>query len=99
MGRAYLSSRAALLVLRTDKLAPSFLPLRVKSHLVAELTTFYNDLELDEVRVRRPSKFLFLCGGYISADASARAQNLRDYLYRVRGLSGRLNIVLAERAT
>lgn len=67
--------------------------------MVAELTTFYNDLELDEVRVRRPSKFLFLCGGYISADADARAQNLRDYLYRVRGLSGRLNIVLAERAT
>jgi hypothetical protein len=66
--------------------------------LVAELIRFYNDLELDEVRVRRPSKFLFLCGGYIATDANARAQNLRDYLYRVRRLSSRFNIVLAERA-
>jgi hypothetical protein len=67
--------------------------------LVAELTTFYNDLELNEVRVRRPSKFLFLCGGNISPNEDARAQNLRDYLYRVRRLSRRFNIVLAERAT
>jgi hypothetical protein len=96
--RAYLSS-LALLVLRTDKLAASFLPSKVKSQLVAELSKFYNDLELGEVRVRRPSKFLFLCGGYISPDANARAQNLRDYLYRVRRLPGRFNIVLAERAT
>lgn len=97
-GRAYLSS-PSLLVLRTDKLALSFLPSRVKSHLVAELTSFYGDLELSQLRVYRPSKFVFLCGGFISLDSRARAQNLRDYLYRVRGLSPRYNIVLAEIAT
>lgn len=67
--------------------------------MVAELTSFYNDLELSEVRVHRPSKFVFLCGGFISQDNRARAQNLRDYLYRVRGLSARYNVVLAELAT
>jgi hypothetical protein len=92
-----LSLVAPLLVLRTDKLVPRFLPSRVKSNLVTELTSFFNDFELKDLRVRKPSKFMFLCGGYISRDG--RAQNLRDYLYRVRRLSNRFNIVLAERAT
>ncbi len=97
-GRAYLSS-LALLVLKTDNLSLSFLPLRVKSPLVAELTQLFNDLELSEVRVHRPSKFVFLCGGLIPPNNQGRAQNLRDYLYRIRGLSRRYNIVLAEIAT
>ena len=66
--------------------------------MVAELTSFFNDLELSELRVRRPSKFLFLCGGFIAPDGNTKAQNLRDYLYRVRRISRRFNIVLAERA-
>jgi hypothetical protein len=76
-----------------------FLPLRVKRSLVAELRVLYDDLNLDGVRVFRPSKFMFLCGGYISKDEDAKPINLRDYLFRVRQISNRYNVVLAEKAT
>jgi hypothetical protein len=77
----------------------SFLPSRVKRPLVAELRVLYDDLKLDGVRVFRPSKFMFLCGGYIASDENAKAKNLRDYLFRVRQIANRYNIVLAEKAT
>lgn len=77
----------------------SFLPSKVKSPLVAELRTLYHDLNLEGVRVSRPSRFMFLCGGYISKEADARPANLRDYLCRVRSISNRFDIVLAEKAT
>jgi hypothetical protein len=67
--------------------------------LVAELRALYDDLKLDGVRVFRPSKFMFLCGGYISNDKEAKAKNLRDYLFRVRQIADKYNIVLAEKAT
>jgi hypothetical protein len=67
--------------------------------LVAELRVLYDDLNLDGVRVFRPSKFMFLCGGYISKDEDAKPINLRDYLFRVRQIANRYNIVLAEKAT
>ena len=77
----------------------TFLPLKVKRSLVAELRVLYDDLNFDGVRVFRPSKFMFLCGGYISKDEDAKPINLRDYLFRVRQISNRYNIVLAEKAT
>ncbi|WP_271596187.1 retron St85 family effector protein [Bradyrhizobium sp. CCBAU 25360] len=67
--------------------------------MVAELRVLYDDLRLDGVRVSRPSKFMFLCGGYISKDQNAKPVNLRDYLFRVRQIANRYNIVLAEKAT
>jgi len=42
---------------------------------------------------------MFLCGGYIANDENAKAKNLRDYLFRVRQIANRYNIVLAEKAT
>lgn len=41
---------------------------------------------------------MFLCGGFIAKENSARAANLRDYLFRVRGIGSRFEIVLAEAA-
>ena len=67
--------------------------------MVAELRGLYDDLNLDGVRVSRPSKFMFLCGGYIEKDQNARPVNLRDYLFRVRQIANRYDIVLAEKAT
>ena len=60
----------------------------------------YNDLDLDRLRVIRPSKFLFLCGGGVS-NPNYKASSLRDYLYRVRPTQARLRteLVLAEKAT
>jgi hypothetical protein len=67
--------------------------------LVLELKTLYNDLHLEDVRVFRPSKFLFFCGGYIAPVGAERPANLRDYLFRVRRINRRYNIILAEEAT
>ncbi|NEU96474.1 retron St85 family effector protein [Bradyrhizobium uaiense] len=67
--------------------------------MVAELRVLYDDLRLDGVRVLRPSKFMFLCGGYIAREENAKPVNLRDYLFRVRQIANRYNIVLAEKAT
>ncbi|WP_315716472.1 MULTISPECIES: retron St85 family effector protein [unclassified Bradyrhizobium] len=67
--------------------------------MVPELRTLFDDLNLDGVRVFRPSKFMFLCGGYIAKEHDARPVNLRDYLFRVKRISNRYDIVLAEKAT
>jgi len=51
------------------------------------------------VRVKRPSKFLFFCGGAQEIHNNAKAANLRDYLLRVRPIKTKYPIVLAEKAT
>ncbi|WP_147292549.1 retron St85 family effector protein [Undibacter mobilis] len=66
--------------------------------MVAELQKLYRDLNLDKLRVARPSKFIFLCGGVVIRQGGSRAENLRDYLCRVRPLRLRHEIVLAEKA-
>jgi hypothetical protein len=67
--------------------------------LVDEIQSFFSDLLLEKVRVVRPSKFIFLCGGTIAEPSDdARAANLRDYLCRVRPLRLANPIVLAEEA-
>lgn len=67
--------------------------------MIPEIATWYNDLDLERLRVKRPSKFLFLCGGARETRAEARAANLRDYLLRVRPIRTKYDIVLAEEAT
>lgn len=66
--------------------------------LTAELTQLFGDLDKSKLRVSRPRKFIFLCGGAIPDSARARPQNLRDYLCRIRPLDRFFNIVLAEQA-
>ncbi|MFO1048388.1 MAG: retron St85 family effector protein [Geminicoccaceae bacterium] len=68
--------------------------------MVAELIALYNDIDTAKLRIARPSKFVFLCGGTIKKDNGKGADSLRDYLYRVRSLRRRLQgeIVLAETA-
>ncbi|WP_395711735.1 retron St85 family effector protein [Reyranella sp.] len=68
--------------------------------MVAELESFFGDLDLSKLRVEKPSRFVFLCGGTIRADDSTTVDSLRDYLYRIRPLSKYLqgSIVRAEAA-
>ncbi|WP_163110914.1 hypothetical protein, partial [Acinetobacter baumannii] len=66
--------------------------------MVAEIAAWFNDLNLERVRVARPSKFLFLCGGARELSKNAKAANLRDYLLRVRPMKTKYSIVLAEDA-
>jgi hypothetical protein len=66
--------------------------------LAAELVELYNDLDPERLRITRPSKFLFLCGGAVAHDGNPKPQNLRDYIYRVRRLRSSYEIVLAEKA-
>jgi len=56
-------------------------------------------LDLDKLRINRPSKFVFLCGGR-TIDSARLPVSLRDYIYRIRPLQKRVNanIVLAEKA-
>lgn len=63
------------------------------------LDDLIEDLDLAQVRIRRPNRFTFLCGGRIEA-AGAPVGGLRDYLIRVRPMMRRLGhpIVLAESA-
>lgn len=69
--------------------------------MVDELKALFDDLDLEQLRVKRPSKFLFLCGGAIPVDpqSKTRPENLRDYICRVRPLKWNHEIVLAESAT
>lgn len=67
--------------------------------MVAEIASFFSDLNEDELRIYRPSRFLFLCGGAIEQTPAAKAANLRDYIYRVRPLRAPYPIILAEAAT
>ena len=57
-------------------------------------------MNLAKLRIERPTKFIFFCGGTIRSGNSNGANSLRDYLYRVRSCSKRLHgeIVLAEAA-
>jgi hypothetical protein len=67
--------------------------------LPGELHALFSDLDLDKLRVNRPSKFVFLCGGR-TIDSARPPTSLRDYIYRTRQLQKRFkaNIVLAEKA-
>lgn len=67
--------------------------------MAAELVELYADLDLGRLRVSRPSKFLFLCGGIVPNGVNAKPGNLRDYIYRVRRMRTRYEVVLAEKAT
>jgi hypothetical protein len=69
-----------------------------KESLVAEIAAWFNDLNLERIRVSRPSKFLFLCGGARELNEKAKAANLRDYLLRVRPMNTKYGTVLAEEA-
>lgn len=64
------------------------------------LADFYEDLDAGKLRIRPPSKFLFLCGGTIGANGTADAESLRDYLFRLRSCSSELKaeVVRAETA-
>lgn len=62
-----------------------------------ELSRLFFDLDLEKLRINRPSKFIFLCGGKSS---TTFPESLRDYLYRVRAFHRQIDaeIVLAEKA-
>lgn len=67
--------------------------------MLPELQNFFDDLDLARLRVVRPSKFVFLCGGQTD-NQSAHPLSLRDYIYRTKPIQNRLkaDVVLAERA-
>lgn len=77
----------------------TFMPFKGKENLPDAFDDLISDLDLDQVRIRRPSRFTFLCGGKIGADKDPPG-GLRDYLVRVRPIERRLGhpIVLAESA-
>ena len=62
------------------------------------IKSLFDDLNLEKLRINRPSKFVFLCGGVISKSPGAKPGNLRDYLCRVRPLKLSHPIILAEGA-
>lgn len=96
--RACLSSAFASSPTARQPLRPSACRLQVKSKLPDALDRFLSEINRSKLRVRRPSKFVFLCGGEIK-DGTAPAQNLRDYLWRIRGIGSKsIAIVLAESA-
>jgi hypothetical protein len=74
--------------------------LKVKSNLSGLVADLFNDQNLEKLRIARPSKELFLCGGPISADSKSRPQSVRDYIYRLTQRRNPLNakIILAEAA-
>lgn len=64
-----------------------------------QLDKFLGDIDRSKLRVKRPSKFVFLCGGVILPDGSGPAVNLRDFLWRVKEIgNGPIAYVLAESA-
>lgn len=63
------------------------------------LDRFLAEINRTKLRVSRPSKFVFLCGGEILKDSAAHAANLRDYLWRIKGIGCKSTAyVLAESA-
>lgn len=63
------------------------------------LTKFLREINRGKLRVERPSKFVFLCGGLIHTDELLPPENLRDYLWRIRQIrDGKTTYVLAESA-
>ena len=63
------------------------------------LDKFLGEINRDKLRVKRPSKFVFLCGGLIHPDKTAIAVNLRDFIWRRKSIGQRgTAYVLAESA-
>lgn len=64
------------------------------------LDSFLADLDRSKLRISRPSKVIFLCGGAKSNDLALPPQNLRDYLLRFRSIESKVaaDFVLAESA-
>ncbi|MGD9657422.1 MAG: retron St85 family effector protein [Methylocystis sp.] len=77
-----------------------FLPSKGKEQLIDEIVSFYSDLNQDKLRVARPTKVVFFCGGVISRERSDPYKSLRDYLYRSFQVRSPLkgHVVLAEEA-
>jgi len=70
--------------------------------LISALSALYEDQNLETLRFTYPSKFVFLCGGASPLNPTTnKANNFRDYIYRVKKLQNRLkaDVVLAETAT
>lgn len=67
--------------------------------MVSELNYLYRDLDLGRLRVQRPSKFIFFCGGRLSS-ADKDACSMRHYLLNQRKIGKRLlaDVLLAEKA-
>lgn len=64
-----------------------------------ELAQLYQDLDAERLRVSKPSRFIFLCGGPVVEEQSVPTSPcMRDYLYRKKRLGKFAQIVLAERA-
>ncbi|MFS8147961.1 retron St85 family effector protein [Rhizobium sp. BR 249] len=63
------------------------------------LLKFHTDLDFQHIRVKRPRKFVFFCGGVIGNDDN-KPKSLRQYLLRTRNIAPRIkaDIVLAETA-
>lgn len=63
------------------------------------LDRFLGEIDRSKLRIKRPTKFVFLCGGAILKDVEPPAINLRDFLWRKCGLeSTSFSYVLAESA-
>lgn len=64
-----------------------------------QLDKFLAEIDRSKLRVRRPSKFVFLCGGVILPDGAGPSVNLRDFLWRKMSVgSAGTAYVLAESA-
>lgn len=62
------------------------------------LDKFLGEIDRAKLRVKRPSKFVFLCGGVILQGDAAPA-NLRDFIWRTKGIGTKgTSYVLAESA-
>ncbi|MEI2733441.1 MAG: retron St85 family effector protein [Rhodoblastus sp.] len=57
-----------------------FLPFKGKEQLTDEILGLFSDLNKDKLRISRPSKPIFLCGGLIKAPNPP--PSLRDYILR-----------------
>ena len=68
--------------------------------MIKEISSFYNDIHIEKLRVSRPSKVVFLCGGVISTAKPSHFLSLRDYVHW--SLEGRGlihgSVILAEKA-
>lgn len=64
------------------------------------LELLVGDIDFERLRIVRPSRFSFVCGGRIDVNNGARPLSVRDYLIRLRSLEKSLRhpIVLAESA-
>ena len=71
--------------------------------MTESLSKLFSDLDLDLVRIRRPSKVVFFCGGAMAGRSSAApgVESLRNYLINTCEIRSKISgeIVLAEGAT